>query len=146
LDSEVRRLIEAQHKAMLKQLRGGAFDVVICERLGLPSDGASSAPKPTAPEPSAPPAGVNPASADSASRPLGSSASPGGSDTAPSLEVELPAAEATSATKRAVPAFGDAVDAEKPLDEVILEYLVEKARSRSEERENRPARSSRSKE
>jgi hypothetical protein len=38
------------------------------------------------------------------------------------------------------------VDSEKPLDEVILEYLVEKARDRSEGSEKRPARPSRSKE
>jgi hypothetical protein len=45
-------------------------------------------------------------------------------------------------------AFGDGIVSHKPLDEVILEYLVEKARGRGSAAKtpvNRPARESRSK-
>ncbi len=141
LDGEVRRLIEVQHRAMLKQLRRGAFDAAIRKRLGVSSAGASSTPEPAASKPSAAPPSVEPASGSAES----STAASAG-DTAPSLDVEWPAAEASPAEQPAARAFGDGVDSEKPLDEVILEYLVEKAHGRSERRENRPARSSRSKE
>jgi hypothetical protein len=153
LDSEVRRLIEEQHNAMLKRLRGGAFDAVIRERLGVGPGQAPSAPVPPAPVPpaqvpaaaevAAKPPSVEPASAGSGN---GATPSRGPGETAPSLDELLPSPEQPSADQPAIPAFGGEADSEKPLDEVILEYLFEKARGRSEERENRPARPSRSKE
>jgi hypothetical protein len=90
LEGVVRRLMEEQHKKMLRGLRSGEFDPVIAQRL----DAAVSS----------------------------------GSPTAPSVEEgAVAAAEA--------PAADDAREAgvtpEKPLDEVILEYLVEKARGRA---------------
>jgi len=146
LDSEVRRLIEEQHKAMLKQLRRGAFDAAIRERLGGAPAELPPAPEAVASKPSARPPSVKTANADSAIASAGRSTSPCTGDTAPSLVDEPLAAEAPPVEKRAAPAFGEDVDSEKPLDEVILEYLVEKARDRSEGSEKRPARPSRSKE
>ncbi len=43
-------------------------------------------------------------------------------------------------------AFGDGIVSQKPLDEVILEYLVEKARDRVGDRESQAAARSRKKE
>ena len=43
------------------------------------------------------------------------------------------------------PGFGASLDSEKPLDEVILEYLVDKARGRAAEKKQPPARQQRQK-
>jgi hypothetical protein len=141
LDNEVRRLIEEQHKAMLKQLCGGAFDAVIRERLQI-----GSAQVPAAAEVAAKSSVAEPTRVDSAIGPKGAISGPSQGDTAPSLDEVLPSPETPLANQAAIPAFGEETDSEKPLDEVILEYLVEKARGRSDGRENRPARPSRSKE
>ena len=97
LDDQVRSLMEAQHKAMLKRLKGGDFDAVISERLG----GETGE----------------------------------GSTTSPSINDEPAPGGAASVAARASDdnpdrAFGDTVVSQKPLDEVILEYLVQKARNR----------------
>ena len=65
-------------------------------------------------------------------------ASTGSAATAPS---ERPTAEAAGEDERA---FGEGIVSEKPLDEVILEYLVEKSRHRAAEGGVRPRRGSRS--
>ncbi len=54
---------------------------------------------------------------------------------------EQPTDEAAEEDERA---FGEGIVSEKPLDEVILEYLVEKARHRAAEGGARPGRGSRS--
>ena len=54
---------------------------------------------------------------------------------------EQPTAEAAEEDERA---FGEGIVSEKPLDEVILEYLVEKARHRAANGGVRPGRGSRS--
>jgi hypothetical protein len=101
LEAEVKSLMEAQHKSMLKKLRAGGFDSVIDERLGhllpgLDETGATTHPEtpPVTPEP-------------------------------------------TSMPEEAVGgrSFGQGIVTEKPLDEVVLEYLVDAARKRK-----RPAR------
>ena len=67
-----------------------------------------------------------------------------GSDT-PAPERERPSEKvAARPAPRAERAFGDGVVSQKPLDEVILEYLAEKARGRATDRAERPARKSRS--
>jgi hypothetical protein len=43
------------------------------------------------------------------------------------------------------PGFGNSADSEKPLDEVILEYLVDKARDRAAEKKQSLARQKRDK-
>jgi hypothetical protein len=122
LAKDVRALIAEQHKSMLKKLKRGEFDAVIAERLGgAPdeNDTANTAEKispPTAPAPTLPVID----------------------------EPEAPQAEAAgSAPARA---FGDGIVSQKPLDEVILEYLVEKARDRVGDRESKAAGRSRKKE
>jgi hypothetical protein len=108
LPALVRERMEAQHRAVLGRLRAGAFDETIRERLGAvldePDARASTRPTETAPpgETTAPPG------------PRG--------DTRPPAAPEPP-------TDPARP-FGEGIVSAKPLDEVILEYLVENARKR----------------
>jgi hypothetical protein len=51
---------------------------------------------------------------------------------APTPAPAAAAAPAPSAQQRLARAFGDAVVSEKPLDEVVLDYLVENARKRKQ--------------
>ncbi len=53
---------------------------------------------------------------------------------------------AESPSPGAARAFGDGIVSQKPLDEVILEYLVEKARDRVGDGESKKAARSRKKE
>jgi hypothetical protein len=97
LENEVRSLMEAQHKALLRRLKGGEFDALIAERLdGAAPDGAADAE----------------------------------ATTSPSLVDVEPDAAASPAHPQTPRAFGDGLVSEKPLNEVILEYLVRKARDR----------------
>jgi len=107
LPARVRELMEAQHSAVLSRLRTGDFDDSIRERLGAVLEAADtrSSTRPTA--------------------------------TAPLDEqTEPPAARAAAAPPppdeeaEAARPFGESVVSAKPLDEVILDYLVENARKR----------------
>src|SRR5262245_59310421 len=106
LTEAVRALMEGQHKAMVARLKQGALDEVIQERLSDPAEDTGpgvSNPAPAArPAPAAAAAPTPPAAAAPPPRPA---ASPGR-------------------------VFGEGIVSQKPLDEVILEYLVEKARGR----------------
>jgi hypothetical protein len=117
LDAIVRGLIEEQHKAMLMRLRDGELDAVIDERLN--GGGAAATP-----------------SGDTTAA---------GADTDPAFDVAEPAPAVSAAGKGGASSFGESADAEKPLDEVILEYLVDKARVRSQEQKNQPRRQQRPK-
>ena len=122
LDAEVRGLIEEQHQFMLKRLRSGDLDAVIDERLNganvaVPSSGDTTAGGTTA-----------------------------GADTDPAIDVKPPAPTQPAAATSAPPGFGESADSEKPLDEVILEYLVDKARERSRRPKDQPRRQQRPKE
>jgi hypothetical protein len=130
LTEAVRALMEGQHKAMVARLKQGALDPVIAERLTDPAEdtgpGIGDAPpaKPAAP------------AANAASRPAA----------APVPAVA--AAAAPASTPAPARAFGEGIVSQKPLDEVILEYLVEKARGRGSARKapsNPAARESRPK-
>jgi len=106
LEAEVRALMEGQHKAMLKKLSRGEHDELIKQRLG--QDAFEEAPADNAgdtipPVPPAPAAGGEPAA-----------------HTAPDPAAEKPAGRG----------FGKRSGSEKPLDEVVLDYLVENARKR----------------
>ena len=123
----VRALIERQHAAMLAKLNGGGFDAAIAARLGDTAvDGgleAESRPD-TEPEP------------DSKE------------STAPEREAATaaprePAAPPLAAVRRGERGFGEGIGSSKPLDEVILEYLAEKARGRAPERSGGAARKTR---
>jgi hypothetical protein len=110
LEVEVRSLMEGQHKSMLKRLRSGDYDAGIEARLGAgawtdPVDGADTL-RPDATDPAAAPAAAAPAAR-----------------TAPVGEDESP-------KERLRRAFGDGVVSNKPLDEVVLDFLVENARKR----------------
>ena len=137
LDIKVRAQIELQHTTMLERLTSGEFDALIDERLG----GARPAAKPSSPPVSK--ASVAKSKA-SGGKPSGSSTA--GADTAPAIDVERPAPDTKPILDReSAPAFGNSLDSEKPLDEVILEYLVDKARGRAAEKKQRPARRQRKK-
>jgi hypothetical protein len=137
LEIKVRAKIELQHKTMLKRLTKGELDAVIDERVG----GAD-----TAAEPSPPPASEESMAGSTASGADTSGSITSGAVTDPSVDVERavpdtqPILDGTSA-----PGFGSSADSEKPLDEVILEYLIDKARGRAAEKKQRPARQSRQK-
>lgn len=107
LPAVVRALMESQHKAVLKRLRAREFDPLITERLGAS---------------------------------IFEDTGEGRVDTRPA---ELPAggAEAEGAPPASASAdasggrtFGDGIVSERPLDEVILNYLVENARKRKQRR------------
>jgi hypothetical protein len=106
LPARVRELMESQHRAVLTKLRKGSFDESIKERLGAVLEDHET---------------------PSSTRP---------SNTAPLEESTEPPAEHVADTEPAGvsedPArpFGDSVVSAKPLDEVILDYLVENARKR----------------
>lgn len=105
LPGVVRELMERQHKAVLKRLRARAFDALIVERLGSVFDDAGDTKAETKP-----------------------------TQTAPTVEgppVDPEAAPASSAPGRS---FGEGIVSQRPLDEVILNYLVENARKRKQKR------------
>ncbi len=118
LETVVRGLIEAQHQQMLDRLKKGDFDAAIAERLGDVTDDGLEQTDSDAPAPAPPPAAA---------------------------ESERPSEKvAARPAPRADRAFGDGIVSQKPLDEVILEYLAEKARGRAADRTERPARKTRS--
>lgn len=105
LEDVVRELMEGQHKAVLKRLRAGDFNDAIRERLGdvlAPSEGDTKA----------------------KTRPT---------DTSP-LDDDAPSESAATAADRepdaASRSFGEGIVSERPLDDVILGYLIENARKR----------------
>ena len=105
LPARVRELMESQHKSVLERLRAGAFDPNIRERLGPVLEDADTR---------------------ASTRPTAS---------APNDEVTAPPAVPAAAAPAGAPegprlAFGESVVSGKPLDEVILDYLVENARKR----------------
>jgi hypothetical protein len=157
LDIKVRAQIELQHKTMLKRLTGGELDAVIDERLAggvAPAKPAPAKPapanqapkKPAAAKPVPAPAAVKPVADSSASRGETSGSVTANAATDPSIDLERPAADTKPIFDDPVePSFGGSADAEKPLDEVILEYLVGKARDRAAPKKQPPARRQRQK-
>jgi hypothetical protein len=100
----VRGMMEAQHQAVIDRLRSRAFDDLIRERLGESVFG---------------PAGQG----------------DGGKATAPTIPTLAPARRgAPQPAKPPGRSFGEGIVSEKPLDEVILNYLVENARKRKRRR------------
>jgi len=106
LAARVRERMEAQHRAVLGRLRAGGFDEAIRDRLGavLEDAGTRGSTRPT-------------------------TTAPLGEATAPAARTSVPPAPAAPAADPARP-FGEGIVSAKPLDEVILEYLVENARKR----------------
>jgi hypothetical protein len=108
VESVVRELMESQHKAMLKRLKRGGFDAVIRERVGPSALGDSSN------------------GADTISEP------PRSDSEVERLDAQTASQQPQSSTtqQRLDRAFGEGVVGQKPLDEVVLEYLVSNARKR----------------
>jgi len=126
IDIKVRAKIELQHKTMLARLTNGEFDEVIEERLGA----LGAAANPSLQRACEAPAAEAAASGADTSGSITSSAA-----TDPAIDAERPAADTEPILDRASAAeFGSGPDSEKPLDEVILEYLVEKARGRADKK------------
>ena len=140
LETAVRKLMETQHKSMLKQLSRGEFDRVIGERLGPEVFSVERA------MPAKPLAEFGIGSSSSTDRTPGvagrgtpaaaAHATPVGAVAVDAVPVDAVAErtavnptsrETTSGLARV---FGDRVVSEKPLDEVVLDYLVENARKR----------------
>jgi hypothetical protein len=116
IEEVVRKLMEGQHKQMLKQLSRGEHDVAIGERLGPDVFQAAASSPPETPEPT-------PVTEEEA--PPSEPRSPVAlADQGPGADGEAPASSRLSGV------FGDRVVSEKPLDEVVLDYLVENARKR----------------
>jgi len=112
LPDAVREMMESQHKDMLRSLIRGDCDAQIVERLGREVFGDITADtqadldtlEPDAREPVDATEGI-------------------------AAEPSTPAS-AESSKDRIARAFGDGVVSQKPLDEVVLDYLVESARKR----------------
>ena len=104
LEAEVKTRMETQHKAMLKRLRARAYDETIATVLGDILDVSTSEPDVT-----------------------GATTHPEGpvvtAEPTPMPEIENPGRS-----------FGEGIVSEKPLDEVVLEYLVDAARKRKRTR------------
>ena len=119
LARRVREVMDVQHRAMLERLRGGDLDEQLEQRLGAAvfssggtrSKGGSGpterAGSDSEPEPTIPPEVLRPFAGST-----------------------KPVLSPPSASVAAAPALGDAGAAERPLDEMILDYLVEAARRR----------------
>jgi hypothetical protein len=143
LTARVRRLMEDQHEAMVARLRRGEFDAAIDARLARAgrAPGAHRAPSASvlaAGTPAAAPAAgaPTPVPAAGAPTPVPAAGAP----------TPVPAAGATARASATPPvgrprAFGEGIVSRKPLDEVILEYLVEKSRSRTRTAAARGSRS-----
>jgi hypothetical protein len=100
----VRGLMESQHKAVLRKLCAGDFDDLTVERLGVQVFGEAADPK----------------------------RERRASETAPArVAPEAPDADSTPPPARP---FGEGIVSGRPLDEVILAYLVENARKRKQRR------------
>ncbi len=104
LTSRVRELMEAQHKSVVEALRSRKFDDLIRERLGE---------------------SVFDVHLDSKSTTK---------PTAVAAPEAHPSAEVSEPDEPSGRPFGEGIVTEKPLDEVILSYLVENARKRKRER------------
>jgi hypothetical protein len=135
LTSVVRGLIEQQHAAMLAKLNSGGFDAVITQRLGKSALEADTAAGATTSRPDTQP--------DSQQPPPPAPEVPPAPD--PITAVRPVAAAPLPKVRRGERSFGEGLGSAKPLDEVILDYLAEKARERGPDRSaSTAARKSRS--
>jgi len=151
IEDGVRKLMEGQHKAMLKQLSRGEHDDVIAQRLGqdiFRVEGRAPSDPPTVTEEELPPDVTTPPlviaeptsiGAEDALRDsfgpesilqpeFANKTSPSPTSPEPGAEEEEPAPRRAASQLSRV--FGDRVVSEKPLDEVVMDYLVDNARKR----------------
>ena len=125
LVSQVKRLMDEQHGSMLEQLTSGSHDRVIRERLGSrsasPSADSASPPSP-GPDPVVEPGRE------------GSSDPPSPPSSEPALEFETepaPRGDSQPEPARAAPDAAAEREPQRPLDEVVLDYLLDSARKRT---------------
>jgi hypothetical protein len=147
LENEVRTLMEGQHKRMLRSLIRGEHDAVICERMGPDifksensSDTDATIPPPEfiEPEPSAGSAagGAGGGGSRDGARDGASPGANGGATADATASQASAKSRAQAQTKvespkeRIARTFGERVESQKPLDEVVLDYLVDSARKR----------------
>ena len=142
LTTEVRALMETQHKAMLDRLQRGEFDAVITERLDRPAGAQGPTTTPTSvPSPLAGTGGTGGTAGSATSGTAGSVAGSTTGSVTPPLEIPptqpasqgppTPVPPPGAAATPAEPAFGAGLVSDRPLDELILDYLVEQARDRT---------------
>jgi len=125
LEDAVRKLMEGQHKSMLRQLSRGEHDPAIEQRMGADvfrvAVGSESSDLPNVTEEELPPSAVIDPQPPNLAEPTYIETE---------IETETSDAEQTQRVSRLSRVFGDRVVSEKPLDEVVLDYLVENARSK----------------
>ena len=124
LEEVVRGLMETQHKSMLKRLQRGLHDSVILERLGPGAFTEGPPDERSDTDAELPDLDAN--DTDTAAR----LDPPVPAQPAAAAPVQPAAAAAAPAGDGLNRAFGEGVVSQKPLDEVVLEYLVENARKR----------------
>ncbi len=129
LEKAVKKLMEGQHKAMLKRLSRGEHDAVIAERLGPDILEAESDPTTDSVDSRAVTEEERPAilEAPRTESPITRGLA---EPTVLATDAEPPAAKESDTSSGLSRVFGDRVVSEKPLDEVVLDYLVENARKR----------------
>lgn len=117
LDIEVRAMMENQHKNMLRALTRGEHDEAIISRMGADVFEGEKGPDTDVTIP--PPEIVEdtPATVESP-------------EVVPTIVAVAEGAESVSAKEQLSRAFGESVVTQKPLDEVVLEFLVDNARKR----------------
>jgi hypothetical protein len=108
LPAVVKALMQRQHKAVLRRLVSGSFDDLIRERLGAEALDEGRDPK-------------------GATRPIPEPAATAEAAAEPGPETDAATLRDPAGADRS---FGAGVVSERPLDEVILDYLVESARQR----------------
>ncbi len=138
IEGMVRGLIESQHKEMLRRLKRGEFDVTIEERLGADAMGPAQGKAKAKAKPKSKSEGEATGAVDAATgAPVAAAPLEGSLDAktpvpdfdAPDTHVDAPTPTPDPGDSRS---FGEGIVSQKPLDEVILEYLSDKARSRAE--------------
>jgi hypothetical protein len=132
IEVAVKKMMETQHKTILKQLSRGEHDRAIGERLGPDifkvAAGNPKSAEGTDTDSSAPPTVTE--EQRSAAPPASRSVSPAMAEpTMIGSETVLPPEPPEPSTPLSR-VFGERVVSEKPLDEVVLDYLVENARKR----------------
>ena len=136
IEDAVKKLMEGQHKSMLKRLSRGEYDPTIEQRIGsdvFRETGGSETIDPhvvTQEEPPPPERSRAGRAAENAGSPLVVDPEPPSVAETTHLEVEAADPEPAQPASRLSRVFGDRVVSEKPLDEVVLDYLVENARKR----------------
>lgn len=131
LEGAIRELMQGLHKSMLKRLSRGEHDAAIEQRMG-PGVFGDATPVP-APDPPLLTDDEPPPERASAATPKVTEAVPPMAEPVFLEPEDAPAVmtpDKSEASSRLSRVFGDRVVSEKPLDEVVLDYLVEKARKR----------------